>query len=502
MPDSEMWKSRREAIHHSELVTFFNFEQIHKLFIMQIKFCGAARTVTGSSHLITLDDGYKILLDCGLFQGKQAYIDEFNQQFLFDPKEINCLILSHAHIDHSGRIPKLVKEGFNGAIICTTATHDLSKIMLLDSAHIQEKDTEFHNKRRAKKGLPPLNPLYEAQDAEQALRKFIPINYEEWFPVREGVSALIRDNGHILGSGSVTLKIKRSNGREVSVAFTGDIGRPDRPILKDPAQMNDADYLISESTYGGRLHEKFPDDKDHLYKVVKETCIDRKGKIIIPSFSIGRTQEIVYMLDQLEHQGKLNHIPVFVDSPLSTNATEIYRRHPECFDDEIRNYMAKESNPFGFNNLQYITEVEQSKQLNSLQEPAIIISASGMAEAGRIIHHISNNVENPNNTILIVGYCAEGTLGWRLRTGIKEIKIFGEEKKVKAQIAVMDSFSAHGDQKEMLSFLDNLDRSRLKQTFLVHGEYDDGQLPFKTALEKNNFRNISIPQKGEVITID
>jgi len=469
---------------------------------MQIKFCGAARTVTGSSHLITLDDGYKILLDCGLFQGSQAYIDEFNQQFLFDPKEIDCMVLSHAHIDHAGRIPKLVKEGFRGKIICTSATNDLSKIMLLDSAHIQEKDTEFHNKRRAKKGLPPLNPLYEAIDAERALSQFLSVKYEEWFPIREDVAVLIRDNGHILGSGSVTLKIKRTNGKELRIAFTGDIGRPDRPILKDPRQMDNADYVISESTYGSRLHEKSPDDKEHLFEVVKATCIDRNAKVIIPSFSVGRTQEIVYMLNQLEQQRKLNRIPVFVDSPLSTNATEIYRQHPECFDDEICQYMSKDPNPFGFNNLQYITEVEQSKQLNALKGSAIIISASGMAEAGRIVHHISNNIENPDNTILIVGYCAEGTLGWRLRKGVEEVKIFGEEKKVKAQIAVMDSFSAHGDQKEMLSFLDNLDRSQLKQLFLVHGDYEDGQLPFKEVLEKNRFRNISIPQKGEVVTID
>ncbi len=358
---------------------------------MKIQFCGAARTVTGSSHLLILEDGYKILLDCGLFQGQDAYDDENNLKFLFRPEEIDCLVLSHAHIDHAGRIPKLVKEGFRGRIICTSATKDLSEIMLADSAHIQEKDTQYENKKRKKRGLGLVNPLYSVEDAQHSLKQFVSIKYEEWYQIKQGVEVLFRDNGHILGSGSVSIKIKEGD-RLIKVGFTGDIGRPNRPILKDPKQMDDVDVLLCESTYGGRIHEAFPDDLDHFYKVIKETCIDRRGKIIIPAFSIGRTQEIVYMLDKLHHEKNLDRIPVYVDSPLSTNATEIYRNHTECFDEEISAHLQSDPNPFGFNNLQYITEVEESKNLNMMEGPAIIISASGMAEAGRVIHHISNNI--------------------------------------------------------------------------------------------------------------
>lgn len=467
---------------------------------MKIQFCGAARTVTGSSHLLILEDGYKILLDCGLFQGQDAYKNESNNGFLFNPADINCLILSHAHIDHAGRIPKLVAEGFKGRIVTTTATVDLANIMLRDSAHIQEKDTQYFNKKRAKKNLEPLVPLYTVEQAEKSLKQFVSINYEEWYPVREGVQVLFRDNGHILGSGSVNLKIQEGD-RELKIAFTGDIGRPNRPILKDPIHMNDADIVISESTYGGRIHESFPDDTEHFYKVIKECCIDRKGKIIIPAFSIGRTQEIVYMLDKLHHERNLDYIPVFVDSPLSTNATEIYRRHPECFDEEINNYLKSDPNPFGFNNLQYITEVEESKALNTREGAAIIISASGMAEAGRVVHHIANNIGNERNTILMVGYCAQGSLGARIRNGEKNLKLFGEEIKVKAHVEIMDSFSAHGDQKEMLDFLDNLNRSQLQRLYLVHGDYEEGQLPFKKCLENKGFQNVLIPEKGVIETI-
>ena len=464
---------------------------------MKIQFCGAARTVTGSSHLLILEDGYKILLDCGLFQGQDAYDDENNLKFLFRPEEIDCLVLSHAHIDHAGRIPKLVKEGFRGRIICTSATKDLSEIMLADSAHIQEKDTQYENKKRKKRGLGLVNPLYSVEDAQHSLKQFVSIKYEEWYQIKQGVEVLFRDNGHILGSGSVSIKIKEGD-RLIKVGFTGDIGRPNRPILKDPKQMDDVDVLLCESTYGGRIHEAFPDDLDHFYKVIKETCIDRRGKIIIPAFSIGRTQEIVYMLDKLHHEKNLDRIPVYVDSPLSTNATEIYRNHTECFDEEISAHLQSDPNPFGFNNLQYITEVEESKNLNMMEGPAIIISASGMAEAGRVIHHISNNIENENNTILMVGYCAKGTLGARIRNGEKEIKLFGEMKQVKARVELMDSFSAHGDQKEMLDFLDNLDRKSLQKIYLVRGDYEEGQMPFKKCLEDKGFEKVLIPEKGEI----
>jgi metallo-beta-lactamase family protein len=463
---------------------------------MQIKFCGADRVVTGSSHMIILDDGYKILLDCGMFQGREHYVDEYNPMFVFDPKEVNVLILSHAHIDHSGRIPKLVKEGFRGRIMCTSATKDLCKIMLADSAHIQEADALYMNKKRLKKNLPPIIPLYTGTDVEPALRLFEAVDFEKEFEVRPGVSAYFRDNGHILGSGSIFLRIQTPKG-ECRIGFTGDIGRPNRPILKDPIHMEDVDFLISESTYGGKYHETFPDDKEYFLKVIMDCCIQRKGKVVIPAFSIGRTQELVYMLDQLNKEGRLPPLPVYVDSPLSTNATEIYRTHTECFDEQISQYILSDPNPFGFNNLTYITDVEASKALNTKPEPCIIISASGMAEAGRIIHHIKNNMDDPRNTILIVGYCADGSLGSRIRKGISPIRLFGEDHVLRAKVEIMDSFSAHGDHDEMLQFLDNLDRGRLKKLFLVHGEFE-AQLAFKKGLEQKGFKLISLPEMGEM----
>jgi len=466
---------------------------------MRIRFCGADRTVTGSSHLIILDDGYQILLDCGLFQGKQAYVDEWNQKFAFAPKDIDVLILSHAHIDHSGRIPKLVEEGFHGTIYCTPATLDLSQVMLLDSAHIQTRDSEFHNKRRKKRGLVELPQLYTLKDADDSFKLFQTVNYEEWFKIRDDVSFLFRDNGHILGSASITLKIQ-SKGKEIIIGFSGDIGRPNRPILKDPIPMPSCDYLISEATYGSRIHEKFPEDMETFWKVVDETCFQRKGKLLVPSFSVGRTQEIVYMLDQMSKVKSMDHLPIFVDSPLSVNATEIYKHHPECYDEQIKNYILSDPNPFGFGNLTYITDVEQSKQLNFDKRPCIIISASGMAEAGRIVHHIYNHIEDEHCTILFVGYCGEGTLGQRIRSGQNPVRIFGEEKPVKAHVAIMDSFSAHGDQKEMLDFLNPLDKSRLKKTFLVHGDYES-QSVFRDKLMENGFRNIEIPEYGNEVDL-
>lgn len=462
---------------------------------MHIKFCGAARVVTGSSHLVITDNGLKILLDCGMFQGNENYVDRYNANFLFDPKEIDVLILSHAHIDHSGRIPKLVKKGFKGKVLCTSATKDLCSIMLRDSAHIQENDAKYINKKRAKKNLAPISPLYTQQDAENAMAHFEARDYETPFEVGNGVTAYFRDNGHIIGSGSVTLHVQ-SGGSVTKIGFTGDIGRANRPILKDPKHMENVDYLISESTYGGRLHETFPDDKEYFLKVIVDTCIERKGKLIIPAFSIGRTQELVFMMDQLQKEGRLPRIPVYVDSPLSTNATEIYRKHTECFDEFITNYLLTDPNPFGWNDLKYITDVEDSKALNFKPEPCVIISASGMAEAGRIVHHIKNNMEDSRNTILIVGYCAEQSLGWKIRKGISPIRLYGENRTLRAKVEIMDSFSAHGDHNELLAFMDNLDRQQLNKLFLVHGDFE-AQLALKKGLEKNGFRFISLPQMGE-----
>ena len=462
-----------------------------------IKFCGAAQTVTGSSHLVTLADGFSILLDCGMFQGHDSNYGEENKDFLFAPDKLNCLVLSHAHIDHCGRIPRLVAQGFSSAIYCTPATRDLAEVMLMDSAHIQEKDTEFNNKRRLRKGLDEMEILYTTDDVKKTIPLFRKKNYEEWFQIHPGCEVMFRDNGHILGSASVHLRIFE-NGKQIMLGFSGDIGRPDRPILHDPVQMEPCDFLLSESTYGGRKHEAFPDDKEHLLKVVFDTCVTRKGKVIIPAFSVGRTQEIVYMLDQLWDTEQLPRVPVYVDSPLSTNATAIYRKHPECFDADILHHLETDPDPFGFNSLNYITEVEESKALNSKPEPCIIISASGMAEAGRILHHIKNNTEDARNTILIVGYCAEHSLGARLRNGEKNLKIFGDEITVRAQVAIMDSFSAHGDHDELISFLSN--QTGVKKLFLVHGDIK-AMNALAAGLKPKGFLSIEMPVKGRVVKL-
>lgn len=464
---------------------------------MKIKFCGAAQHVTGSAHLLTLSNGYKILLDCGLYQGHSKEMKDFNENWLFDPAEIDCMVLSHAHIDHTGRIPKLVKDGFSGTIYTTHATRSLSAIMLLDSAGIQERDAEYFNKRQLKKSKakqrPLREPLYKSEDAERCIKQFVTMDYDRWFPISPDVQVLFKDAGHILGSASVTLKIN-DGGKEIRLGFSGDVGRPNRPILRDPQPMPEVDYLLLESTYGDKEHIGKPAEADKLLKIIENTCIKKKGKLIIPAFSVGRTQEIVYMLDQLETAGKLPRIPVYVDSPLAVNATKIFGAHHECFDRQMRNYMLVDSNPFGFNNLTYVHEVEVSKSLNK-RGAAIIISSSGMANAGRVKHHIFNSIDQKQNTVLIVGYCAEGTPGQKLRDGVDEIKLFGELKPVLADIEVMDSFSAHADSSELIDFINN-QKSRVKKVFLVHGEIKR-QTTFKSLLAEKGFETVEIPALGE-----
>ncbi|MFT4521917.1 MAG: metallo-beta-lactamase family protein [Bacteroidia bacterium] len=467
----------------------------------QVKFCGAAQTVTGSSHLITLDDGTKILLDCGLYQGYEDDYENFNYEWLFDPTEIDYLVLSHAHIDHSGRIPKLCKDGFKGDVICTSATRDLAAIMLLDSGFIQEKDVVYLNKRKERLGLKPVEPLYTVNDARLCLDQFIGIGYDRWYKISETISVKFKDSGHILGSASVNLRIKMEGGYEKFIGFTGDIGRPERPILKDPVAMDDVDYLICESTYGGRKHGGMPDNKQELLEVINHACVEKRGKLIIPAFSVGRTQEIVYMLDQLENEGKLPKIPVYVDSPLAVNATDIFTMHPECFDEKILTYMIEDPNPFGFKNLKYVRNVNQSKAINDHKGAAIIISASGMMSAGRVKHHLANNIEDSRNTILVVGYCSPGTLGGRIRNGDKEVRIFGTEYNVNAEVKILDSFSAHGDQDEMLHYLDNLNRHKLKKIFLTHGELDRQKI-FKEGLLEAKFQQVEIPHLGQSYNLE
>lgn len=471
---------------------------------MKIKFCGAARGVTGSSHLLHLENGYKILLDCGLFQGDDETSDEINSDWLFEPAEIDILILSHAHIDHCGRIPKLVKDGFKGHIICTHATRDLAEIMLMDTAHIQERDAEYFNKkiseRRKKKPgekIKNIEPLYRSSDVTRAMKHFIAVSYDRWVELAKGVKLLFTDAGHILGSASVNLVIEQA-GDHLRLGFSGDIGRPNRPILRDPQAMWPADVVITESTYGDKLHLQRPAEKEQFLKIITDTCLHRKGKLIIPAFSLGRTQELVYLLDQMCTEGQLpNHIPVYVDSPLAVSATDIYKAHSECFDEELYEYILKDPDPFGFKKLSYIIDVNESKKLNASNEPCIIISASGMANAGRIQHHLFNNLEQSKNTILMVGYCSPETPGGKLRAGVESLKLFGELKQVRAKIELMDSFSAHGDQHEMTDFLAN-QKKTCSKLFLVHGDYDV-QLKYQQELKAQGFVRPEIPELRQVV---
>lgn len=469
---------------------------------MQIKFCGAARNVTGSSHLITLKSGYKILLDCGLFQGGKTDWER-NNNWHFDPSEIDCLVLSHAHIDHTGRVPMLVRDGFKGHIFSTHATRSLCAIMLLDSAFIQEREADYWNKRQLKKsGKLPKDlriPLYKIDDVKPSMDLFTTYSYDSWESIGGGVSILFADSGHILGSASVTLKIME-DGKETILGFSGDIGRPNRPILRDPQPMPKLDYLICESTYGDREHELQPEQSAKFLEIIKSTCVENRGKLIIPAFSVGRTQEIVYMLDKMENAGLLPKIPVYVDSPLAVNSTAVFGAHPECFDNEMNQYLLIDDNPFGFRNLKYIREVQASKDLNFNDEPCIIISASGMMNAGRSKHHLANNIENPRNTFLMVGYCTPDTPGGILRSGAKTIKLYGEVKMVNARVELMDSFSAHGDRVEMQDFLSNQNET-LKRLFLVHGEFDT-QKSFANYLNAHGMKaDIEIPEEGQIIEL-
>ena len=458
---------------------------------MQIQFLGAAQEVTGSKHLITTQKGIKVLLDCGMFQGKGLETDSMNRDLGFNPVDIDYLILSHAHIDHSGLIPYICKNGFTGTVICTPATRDLCAIMLADSGKIQEYDTYVNNKKRALHNLPPLLPLYTSGDAQASMNHFVSVPYGKEFIIENDISVIFTDTGHILGGSAVNLKI-RENRKIYRICYTGDIGRYHKKILKDPEAFPQADYIITESTYGDRLHENSEDAEKNLLKIVIDTCTKKKGKLIIPSFSVGRTQEIVYALERLKNQKLLPDVDVFVDSPLSVDATEIMRLHTECFNDEILEYMKNYSDPFGFKNLHYIQSIEQSKALNHNHKPCIIISASGMMEAGRVKHHLANNIENSRTTILIVGYCSPTTLGAKISRGDKMVSIFGQLYNVNADIEHLESYSAHGDYKEMMQYLSCQNPKKVKKLFLVHGEVEV-QKNYAAYLRETGFKNIEIP---------
>ncbi len=458
---------------------------------MKIAFHGAARVVTGSKHLLTLNNGKKYLLDCGMFQGLGSDTDVLNREWGFSPAEVDYLILSHAHIDHSGLIPKLVKDGFSGKVFCTPATKELSTALLEDSANIQQEDIKFANKKRLAEGQSYLQPLYDGEDAQQALDLFATVEYDQWFTIDENVQFMYTDAGHIIGSAAVHLKIKE-NGKETSLTFSGDVGRYNDVILKSPAQFPQSDYILIESTYGNSLHDAGVNTQDLLLQWIEKTCLQKKGKLIIPAFSVGRTQEILFALNQLEIENRLPALEYFVDSPLSIAVTEIVKKYPQYFNKNIQKTLLTDSDPFAFKGLKYVKSVDESKSLNFKNGPFVIISASGMAEAGRVKHHISNNIENSRNTILLVGYCEPHSLGGKLMAGAKEVNIFGVEHEVHAEVGSVRSMSAHGDYNDLSQFLSCQDPKLVKKIFIVHGEYEVQQA-FKERLIKKGFVDVEIP---------
>ncbi len=441
---------------------------------MKIKFCGAAGTTTGSQHLLEVN-GKRILLDCGLYQGSRKHAYDINCCFpYFDPKSIDVVILSHAHIDHSGNLPNLTTKGFTGNIYATHATRDLCQIMLADCARIQENDIEWLNKHRKKEGLEPAVLLYDEQDAERCLRQFVTVSYDRPIPVAEGVSVTFIDAGHILGSAQVLLEIHdQADGKKKRFLFSGDVGRGGNEVLRDPVPVKDVDFLLMESTYGGREHEAPPGYGERFGEIIRQ-AVRRGGKILIPAFAVERTQQLLYVLHELFERGEIPELPVYVDSPLAVSATEIYRLHPDSFNQEVYESLFERDNPFGFENLTLVRSVNGSKALNDIDGVAIIISASGMCEAGRILHHLKNNISNPKTTVLFVGYCADNTLGRRIRDGEREVPILGERYKVRAKIEIVDSFSGHADHSEMLEYFKHTTGPK-SRVWLVHGEPESAE---------------------------
>jgi metallo-beta-lactamase family protein len=463
---------------------------------MHLQFQGAARTVTGSMHMLTVQNR-TVLLDCGMVQGRRDEARQLNSTFPFDPSSIFAVVLSHAHIDHSGNLPGLVKRGFQGPIYCTRATKDLCEVMLKDSAFIQERDVEFINKKHQRKGLGPVTPLYTRSDVEATLPLFRGMEYGQTFEVSDGIQCRFEDAGHMLGSASLALTLKEGPDT-CHLAFTGDLGRPGLPILRDPVFIGDeAEFLISESTYGGRFHAPVSAMDLQLLEPIQR-AVERRGKIIIPGFAVGRTQELVYVLHKLSVERKIDYLPVFVDSPLSVNVTDVFRKHPECFDEETRAILAapEHNDPFGFERLTYIRDVEHSKELNDRPGPFIVIAASGMCDNGRIVHHLANGVGDPRNMILIAGYQAENTLGKKLVDKQPIVNIFGEPHEVRAEVVVLNSFSGHADHNELLSYIGQFNRTRIKRVFLVHGDPDQAA-QLSGGLQGAGFPDISVPARGD-----
>lgn len=462
---------------------------------MRITFYGGARQVTGSKHVIEAN-GDKLLLDCGLFQGHRDEANRKNRNLPFDPSEIAAVILGHAHIDHSGNLPSLVKNGFEGPIYTTKPTDDLCAYMLADSAYIQEKDVEYLNKKRKKKGLEPIEPTYTMADALTAIKSFVPRPYSHWFGVTKCTKAIFRDAGHILGSTVTELEI-REQGKKHKICYAVDLGRKNLPLLKDPRQVDDCETLIIESTYGNREHDPIENAKGDLEEVINDT-VSRGGKIIVPSFAMERTQEIIYHLHELHNEKRIPVIPIFIDSPLAINVTQVFRRNLQYLDAEAQKMIQKYEDPFGFEKVQYIHSVEDSKMLNYMDEPCIIISASGMCEAGRILHHLKNNVEDNRNTILVVGYMAENTLGRRIVERERQVKIFGEVYDLNANVVSIDAFSAHADKDELLNYVRGCG-PKLERVFIVHGEEEQSFAFAESIRAMNPKLDVTVPQEGQTV---
>jgi len=435
---------------------------------MTITFHGAAETTTGSQHLLEIN-GKRILLDCGLYQGHREDAYDRNKQFPFEPAQLDCVILSHAHIDHCGNLPNLSRQGYRGNIFATPATRDLCQIMLADSARIQMADVEYVNRKKAKKGQKLFTPLYDERDAERCLRQFVTVDYHRPMLVADGVTLTFIDAGHILGSAQVVLDLhEHASGEKKRLLFSGDVGRGSNDLLRDPDIAENIDAVIMESTYGGREHEEETGARDKICKVLN-TALANHGRVIIPAFAVERTQQILVVLHELFRQDRIPDVPVYVDSPLAVSATEIFRLHPECFNEGIYDALFQKNNPFGFDGLHMVRQAKDSMKLNQLEGPFIIIAASGMCEAGRVVHHLHNNIEDPRTIVLFVGYCAENTLGWKLRNGHKEVNIFGDPHHVRARIEMLDSFSGHADHSELLDWFQRITGPK-KQVWLVHGE--------------------------------
>ena len=465
---------------------------------MKITFLGATQTVTGSMHLLEVN-GARILLDCGLFQGRRQESLERNRNLPFDVRTLEAMILSHAHIDHSGNIPNLVASGYGGRIFATWATRDLCSAMLLDSGHIQESDVMYVNKKRRRKGLAPVEPIYTVAEARASLKHLFSVEYGRPFDVAPGVQATLYDAGHILGSAITVLDIHEGE-RHYRLGFSGDLGRRHLPVLRDPQVVRDVDYLLIESTYGNRLHDTPTHATDQLGEVVRQTH-GRGGKVIIPAFAVGRTQDIIYDLHALFLDGRLPTLPVYVDSPLAVNVTKIFRQHPECYDQEMKRLLQQKEDPFGFYRLQYTRSVDESKALNHLDGPAIIISASGMCEGGRVLHHLKNNIGDARNTILFVGFQAPNTLGRKVVDGLKTVPILGEPYEVRAEIRTIDGYSAHADRAELLGYLQKVaSTSQPKRVFCVHGDLEACQA-LAEGIRGLGVPDVVVPELGQEVEL-